>query len=153
MLPEIDREKTKEAVETVLEKYRVYLLSVPEEKVPKITANYSLIPPAFTNEFHSPTENAVIEKLDLEYEREKYIEWVRKGINRLKFKEREIIIKRFLTDEEMYDYEVYNQLGMSERKFYRIKARAFYNLAFALKLEVFINNDDVLNRQVARSES
>lgn len=137
ILPEIDREKTKDEVEKVLEKYRMYLLSIPEEKVPKITANYSLVPPAFSNEFHSPTENAVIEKIDLEREREKHIEWVRKGVNRLKFKEREIIVKRYLEDEEMYDYELYNQLGMSERKYYRIKARAFYSLAFALKIEVY----------------
>jgi ArpU family phage transcriptional regulator len=137
ILPEIDREKTKDEVEKVLERYRMYLLSIPEEKVPKITANYSLVPPAFSNEFHSPTEAAVIEKMDLEREREKHIEWVRKGVNRLKFKEREIIVKRYLEDEEIYDYELYNQLGMSERKYYRIKARAFYSLAFALKIEVY----------------
>ena len=137
ILPEIDREKTKDEVEKVLEKYRMYLLSIPEEKVPKITANYSLVPPAFSNEFHSSTENAVIEKIDLEREREKHIEWVRKGVNRLKFKEREIIVKRYLEDEEVYDYQLYNQLGMSERKYYRIKARAFYSLAFALKIEVY----------------
>ncbi|MBT2722297.1 ArpU family phage packaging/lysis transcriptional regulator [Bacillus sp. ISL-46] len=137
ILPEIDREKTKDEVEKALEKYRMYLLSIPEEKVPKITANYSLVPPAYTNEFHSPTESAVIEKIDLEREREKHIEWVRKGLNRLKFKEREIIVKRYLEDEEIYDYELYNQLGMSERKYYRIKARAFYSLAFALKIEVY----------------
>jgi ArpU family phage transcriptional regulator len=137
VLPEINREKTKEEVEKVLEKYRLFLLSIPEELVPKITANYSLMPPTFTNEFHSPTENAVIEKVDLERKREKFIEWVRKAINRLNFKEREIIVKRYLTDEDMYDYELYNQLGMSERKYYRLKARAFYNLAFALKIEVY----------------
>lgn len=137
ILPEINREKTKDEVEKVLEKYRTFLLSIPEEFVPKITANYSLMPPAFSNEFHSPTENAVIEKIDLETKREKYIEWVRKGVNRLNFKEREIIVKRYLSDDEMYDYELYNQLGMSERKYYRVKARAFYNLAFALKIEVY----------------
>lgn len=136
-LPGIDRDKTKEEVEKALDQYRILLLSVPEEKIPKITANYSLIPPAFTNEFHSPTENAVIEKMDLERERERYIEWIRKGVNRLRFKEREIIVKRYLEDEEMYDYELYNKLGMSESKYYRLKARAFYNLAFALKIEVY----------------
>jgi ArpU family phage transcriptional regulator len=137
MLPEIDREKTKEAVEAALEKYRMFLLSFPEEKVPKITASYTLQPPAFTNEFHSPVEDAVIHKVDMEKERERYIDWVRKGINKLNFKEREMIIKRYLEDEEMYDYELYNEMGMSERKFYRLKSRAFYKLAFALKLEVY----------------
>jgi ArpU family phage transcriptional regulator len=145
MLPEIDREKTKEEVEKTLEQYRVCLLSIPEEHLPKITASYTLQPPAFTNEFHSSVEDAAINKLDLEIKREKYIEWVRKGVNRLKFKEREIIVKRYLDDEEMYDYELYNKLGMSERKYYRIKARAFYSLALALKIEIYVDEKAVIS--------
>jgi ArpU family phage transcriptional regulator len=137
LLPEIDREKTKSAVEEKLEKYRLCLLSLPEEKTPKVTASYSLVPPTNTNGFHSSTEEAAIHKVDQDKERESYIEWIRKGINKLKFKEREIIVKRYLNDEELYDYEIYNQLGMSERKYYRLKARAFYSLAFALKIEVY----------------
>ncbi|WP_026572486.1 ArpU family phage packaging/lysis transcriptional regulator [Bacillus sp. UNC438CL73TsuS30] len=137
ILPKIDEKKTKEAVEAALEKYRMYLLSVTEEKVPKITASYSLQPPAFTNEFHSPVESAAIDKVDMERERENYIEWIRRAVNRLNFKERELIIKRYLEDEELFDYELYNEMRMSERKYYRLKARAFYKLAFALKIEVY----------------
>lgn len=137
ILPQIDRDKTKEAVEAALEKYRMFLLSIPEEKVPKITASYTLQPPAFTNEFYSPIEDAAIENVDLEREREQYIDWIRKAINKLNFKERELIVKRYLEDEEIYDYEVYNLMGLSERKFYRMKARVFYKLAFALKIEVY----------------
>lgn len=137
MLPEIDREKTKEAVEAALEKYRFFLLMIPEEKLPKITASYSLIPPAFTNEFHSSTESAVIDKVDLERQRIEYIERIRKAVNRLAFKEREIIIKRYLGDDEVFDYEIYNEIGYSERRYYRLKARIFYKLAFLLKIEVY----------------
>lgn len=137
MLPEIDREKTKQAVEAALEKYRFYLLTIPEEKLPKITATYSLSPPASTNEFHSPTESAVIDKVDFEREREEYIERIRKAVNRLSYKEREIIIKRYLEDEEVYDYEIYNDMGYSERRYYRLKARIFYKLAFLLRIEVY----------------
>jgi ArpU family phage transcriptional regulator len=140
MLPEIDRDKTREAVENALEEYRMCLLSVPEEKVPKITATYSLAPPAFTNEFYSSTESAAIERVDSDRAREKYIEWVRKGINRLNFKEREMIIKRYLSEEEVFDYILYNEMGMSEKTFYRFKARAFYKLALALKIEVYVNS-------------
>ena len=150
-LPELDRDKTRDAVEAALEKYRILLLSIPVEKIPKITANYTFdVPPSFTNEFHSPTEDAAIDKVDLEKEREKYINWVRKAINRLNFKEREMIIKRYLSDEEMFDYELYNEMGMSERKFYRFKARAFYKLAFALKIEVYSTFDDEFNKWTVR---
>jgi hypothetical protein len=39
MLPEIDCEKTKQAVKDALEKYRLYLLTVLEEKRPNIIAS------------------------------------------------------------------------------------------------------------------
>ncbi len=141
-LPEIDREQTKSLVEKALEKYRIYLLSVPEDKMPKMTATYSLVPPSFSNEFHSQTEQIAIGNIDYEVAKEKHIEWVTRAINRLRYKERELIIKRYLEDE-VYDYELYNQMGMSERKYYRLKARAFYNLAFALKVEKYVEKDVV----------
>lgn len=139
MLPEIDREKTKEAVEAVLEKYRFYLLTIPEERLPKVTASYSLVPPTNTNAFHSSTEDVVIDKVDRALERERYLEWFIRGINRLSKREREIIYKRYLEDEEVFDYEIYNEIGMSERRYYRLKARMFYKLSFILRIEVYKN--------------
>ncbi|PJW19278.1 ArpU family transcriptional regulator [Geobacillus thermodenitrificans] len=136
-LPEIDREKTKEAVEAALEKYRFYLLTIPEERLPKVTATYSLVPPAHTNAFHSSTESAVIDKVDFERERDEYMERIRRAVNRLNKLERELIVKRYLTLEEPYDYDVYNDMGISESTFYRIREKAFYKLAFALRIEVY----------------
>ena len=139
MLPEIDREKTKAAVEAALEKYRFYLLAVPEDHLPKVTASYSLVPPSFSNQFHSSTEQAVIDRVDQELLQKKHIEWVLRGVNRLNKMEREIIYKRYLEDEEVFDYELYNEIGLSERRYYRIKARTFYKLAFILRIEVYKN--------------
>jgi ArpU family phage transcriptional regulator len=137
MLPEIDRKKTKAAVESAFEKYRFYLLMVPEDKLPKVTATYSIVPPSFSNEFYSSTEQTAINQIELDMARNRHIEWVLKGINRLNKVEREIIYKRYLEDEEIYDYEIYNGLGMSERRYYRLKARLFYKLAFILKIETY----------------
>ncbi|MBY6053313.1 ArpU family phage packaging/lysis transcriptional regulator [Cytobacillus firmus] len=136
-LPEINRDETKKAVEKAFEKYRFYLLTIPEEKLPKLTATYSLVPPTISNEFHSKTEDTAINAVDFEREREEYINWIRKAVNRLAPKEREIIIKRYLHEEELYDYEIYNEMGFSERRYYRQKARIFYKLAFLLKIEVY----------------
>jgi ArpU family phage transcriptional regulator len=136
-LPEIDREKTKVAVESALEKYRFYLLTVPEERLPKVTASYSLVPPSTNNEYVSSTERAVVEKVDFEKERDKYLERIVRGVNRLSKLEREIIYKRYLEEEEIFDYEIYNEIGMSERRYYRLKARIFYKLAFILRIEVY----------------
>lgn len=137
MLPEIDREKTKEAVEAALEKYRFYLLTVPDEKLPKVTTTYSLVPSANTNTFHSSTEDAAIDKVDFERERTQYLERIIRGVNRLSKLEREIIFKRYLEDEETFDYEIFNEMGFSERRYYRLKSRIFYKLAFALRIEVY----------------
>ncbi|WP_254866665.1 hypothetical protein [Geobacillus sp. LEMMY01] len=35
----------------------------------------------------------------------------------------------------MYDYELYNEMGMSEQQYYRMKAGTFYKLAFILKID------------------
>jgi ArpU family phage transcriptional regulator len=137
MLPEIDREKTKAAVESALEKYRFLLLTVPEDKLPKVTATYSLVPPSFTNEFHSSTEQVAIDRIEMDLARNRHIDWVLRGVNRLSKLEREIIYKRYLEDEENFDYEIYNEIGMSERRYYRLKARIFYKLAFILKIEEY----------------
>ncbi len=136
-LPEIDRGKTKKAVEAALEKYRLYLLTIPDEKLPKVTTTYSIVPPSNTNAFHSLTEDIAICNVDREREAQRYLEWVIRGVNRLTKIEREIIYKRYLEDEETFDYEIYNELVLSERRYYRLKARIFYKLAFLLKIEVY----------------
>lgn len=134
---DVDGEKTKEAVEAALEKYRMYMLTVPDEYLPRVTQTYSLVPPSNTNAFHSSTEDVAIKKADFERERDEYMERIRRVVNRLNKTERELIIKRYLSNEEMYDYELYNEMGMSESKYYRLKARAFYKLAFILRIEVY----------------
>jgi ArpU family phage transcriptional regulator len=136
-LRDTDGEKTKEAVEAALEKYRMYMLTVPDEFLPRVTQTYSLVPPSNTNAFYSSTESAAIKRADFERERDEYMEKIRRAVNKLSMKERELIIKRYMTLEEPYDYEVYNELGYSESKYYRIREQAFYKLAFALRIEVY----------------
>ncbi|MBS4171926.1 ArpU family phage packaging/lysis transcriptional regulator [Bacillus sp. FJAT-49736] len=137
-LPEIDRKQTQENVEAAIETYRMYLLTVPEEILPKVTTSFSLIPPTYTNAFHSSTEDVAIARVDEERVRIEYIENFRKAVNRLSKKEREALILRYLGEEELFDYEVYNQLGMSESYYHnKFKPRIFYKLALALRIEVY----------------
>lgn len=137
-LPEFDRKETQKNVENALELYRLYLLTIPEEKLPKVTASYSLVPPSNTNGFHSSTEEIAIDRADADRAREEYVERFRKAVNKLSPREREAVILRYLGDEELFDYEVYNQLGMSESYYHqKFKPRIFYKLALALKIEVY----------------
>lgn len=137
-LPEIDREKTKRAVLSALEKYRICLLTLDERQLPRVTQTFTLTLPAKTNEFNSSTEDVAIANVDGMNMKIKYIEKIRRAVNRLSVQERQIIIKRYLVEDEVFDYEVYNEMGLSERQYYRIKSRAFYKLAFILRIEVTI---------------
>jgi ArpU family phage transcriptional regulator len=136
-LDAIDRKATKEKVENELDKYRLMLLTQELDNMPKVTQNFSLTPPTNTNEFHSSTEEAAITNADYERERREFIKRVSMAVNRLGYKERAILIRRYMTEESMFDYEVYSELNMSERTYHRYKSKAFYRLAFALKLEVY----------------
>lgn len=137
-LPEINRKATQQAVEDALEMYRMYLLTVPEERLPKVTTTFTLVPPTFSNQFHSSTEDAAIHKVDFERERDEYIERIRKAVNRLAKREREAVIKKYFGEDELFDYEIYNELGMSEWYYHqKFKPRIFYKLAFILRIEVY----------------
>ncbi|QNG60377.1 ArpU family transcriptional regulator [Bacillus sp. PAMC26568] len=144
ILPEIAREETKKKVEEALEKYRILMLQSFDDEIPKLTATYSFVPPSNTNQNHSTTENIAVKKADYDQYRHQFLGQIQKAVNRLAHQERSIIIKRYMSQEEAYDYEIYNEIGMSERKYYRIKARAFYKLALTLKIEVYSDNESVM---------
>jgi ArpU family phage transcriptional regulator len=137
MILKLDSEKTKEEVEKALGDYRLMMLTQPEEQLPKITPQYSLTPPTNTNEFHSTTEQNAISNVDQERYIKSYMKKVQRAVNRLPHQERAIIIKKYMDIENKYNYEVYNELGMSERHYNRVKSRAIYNLALALRIEVY----------------
>src|SRR5699024_11738220 len=122
-LPEINREETRNEVEKALESYKMFLLMDPEDMQPTITASFKLTPPTNTNQFSSTTEDVAIQRVDMERKRKKYIAKIQRAVNRLNYEEGSAIIKRYLTYEDGFDYEVYNELGYRERKYYRIKSR------------------------------
>ncbi len=144
LIPEIDRDKTQENVERAIETYRMYSLSIPEERLPKITASYTMVAPTNTNAFHSSTEDSAIANVDFERERLEYIERFRKAINRLSQREREAFIMKYFGEEELFDYEVYNALGMSETYYHqKFKPRMFYKFAIAMRIEVYKAKSDI----------
>ena len=64
-MPVVDTKKTKKAVEEVLENYREYLNTLPSNLMPKVTTMFSEVPPTFTNQFHSSTEDIAIERIEV----------------------------------------------------------------------------------------
>ncbi|WP_342467507.1 ArpU family phage packaging/lysis transcriptional regulator [Bacillus sp. FSL W8-0629] len=140
-IPQIDEEKTRAKMERMLEKYKMLRLQTPEDFLPKITTTYTITPPSFSNQFHSTTEEAALKKMDWEIEREQFMKRIQRAINRLTQKERRILVMLYMQDEEMYDYEIYAEMGLSQRNYYRVKNKAYYRLAFALREEVYKQGD------------
>ncbi|MEG7356758.1 ArpU family phage packaging/lysis transcriptional regulator [Bacillus sp. 0209A] len=136
-IPQIDEEATKLKAEKLLDQYRLYLLQVPDDFLPKVTPTYSIVPPSITNEFHSSTEDVALKRLDWEVQRDKFLKRIQRAVNRLSQRERQIIVMLYMQSEDMYDYEVYAEMGLSQRSYYRVKAKALYRLAFALREEVY----------------
>jgi ArpU family phage transcriptional regulator len=136
-LPKIDREATRKRVEEALETARVYKQIGFVRREIKTTMSYDPRFHGATNKINRPAEDTAVWNVDMEKRIQEITERVERAVSRLGYREREIIRKRYLEDEDTPDYLVYTDLGMSERQYYRVKARAFYKLAFMLRLEVY----------------
>jgi len=134
LLPKIDRPATERRVKEALDLARDFIRMGFHPGVEVgTTTGYSLVPPTQTNQFHSSTENVAIKNVDIELKRKEYVQRVITAVTRLGKRERELILKRWFGDEDMTDIEVYMELGMSQSTYYRIRGRAFFKLAFALR--------------------
>ncbi|KXY48858.1 ArpU family phage packaging/lysis transcriptional regulator [Bacillus sp. FSL M7-1020] len=144
-LPKIDRSATQKKLEGVLENVRLYRQFGMMREEMKVTPSYEIRYHGPTNDVGKPLEDVAMANI----QQSKREEWIKKtsvridqflnrlGSGRAGEDQRNIIIKRYLEDEDVCDYMVYNEIGMSERTYRRVKARVFYKLAFALRLEVY----------------
>ncbi|MTV47745.1 ArpU family transcriptional regulator [Heliobacillus mobilis] len=137
ILPEIDREATRKKVEEALETARIYKQIGFVRREMKQTPSYEPRFHGATNAVGKPAEECAVWNVDTEERLRSLTERVEQAVSRLGRTEREIIEKRYLEDEETFDYQVWSEIGMSERTYYRAKSRAFYKLAFMLCLEVY----------------
>ncbi|WP_018764103.1 ArpU family phage packaging/lysis transcriptional regulator [Bacillus sp. 105MF] len=139
-LPKIDRKATQARLEEVLENIRIYRQFGMIRNEMKVTASCEPRYHGPTNLVGKPAEEVALANVELS-ERELRLNrlsfQVDKVLSRFSKSQRDIIVKRYLEDEDVFDYMVYNEIGMSERTYRRNKANAFYKLAFALRLEVY----------------
>lgn len=145
LLPKIDRTATQKKLEGVLENVRLYRQFGMMREEMKVTPSYEIRYHGPTNDVGKPLEDVAMANIQ-QSEREEWIKQTSFRIDQFLSRlsngragkdQRNIIIKRYLEDEDVCDYMVYNEIGMSERTYRRIKARVFYKLAFALRLEVY----------------
>ncbi|MGH1233028.1 ArpU family phage packaging/lysis transcriptional regulator [Bacillus toyonensis] len=144
-LPKIDRTATQEKLEGVLESVRIYRQFGMIRKEMKVTPSYELREHGPTHAVGKPLEDVAIANIQ-QSEREEWLELISFRIDQFLNRlgngsagriQRDIISKRYLEEEDVCDYMIYNEIGMAELTYRRWKSRAFYNLAFALRLEVY----------------
>lgn len=134
-LPELDRRKTQYAVEAVLEKYRIYRTITFEVREASTTASY-------TERFHGPTNvtsdqtaKVAVYNVDVPAERKQYCEMIELIVARLNEREQQLIKERYMKQDEVFDYKVYNHIlepPVSKDTYTKIRTRAFYKMALAL---------------------
>ncbi|HDR8188355.1 ArpU family phage packaging/lysis transcriptional regulator [Bacillus wiedmannii] len=139
-LPKIDRKATQVRLEAILENVRIYRQFGMIRNEMKVTASSEARYHGPTNIVGKPAEDIALANVAMN-EREVKLKrlsfQIDKVLSRFSKNQRDIIVKRYLEDEGVFDYMVYNEIGMSERTYRRNKSNAFYKLAFALRLEVY----------------
>ncbi|CAG9613751.1 hypothetical protein BACCIP111899_02970 [Bacillus rhizoplanae] len=131
-LPKIDRAATRERLEGVLESVRIYRQFGMIRREMKVTPSYEAREHCPTNTVGNPLEDIAVANLQ-QNKREEWLEKMsfhidqalsRFGHSQVGKNQRDIIIKRYLEDEDVCNYMVYNEIGMSERTYRRVKARS-----------------------------
>ncbi len=70
-------------------------------------------------------------------ERKAFLDVIQQCINRLSEVERELIVRRYL-EEDRFDYQVYMEMMISERQYYRLKTKALAKLHYLMGVAGYI---------------
>lgn len=140
-LPELDRKGTQIKVEEHFDRYRVCKYLTFEKREASLTAST-------TERFHGPTNvtsdetgNIAIYNVDEQEKRKSFCEWTERAVKRLPPMEKFLIEQRYMNQDAEYltDFNVYYhkfQPPISEKKYSKIRWRAFYKLALDLNIAV-----------------
>ncbi len=111
---EIDEEKTVEAVKKLLGNYHS-IRRVARSSTPNITSSYSITPRSETNRVSDSTSEAFERK-----ERaSKLLDDIHSAINSINYESRRVIYLKYLSEEDYFNYELFEKLLISKDTFYR----------------------------------
>lgn len=137
ILDQLDNEATQIAVENMMRQYRTYLLTVPEDRMPKVTAQYTLEMPNFSNIKQSAVENAAIANVDSESDRKRFLIRIGRSLRKLNELERKLIALKYLEMDPLFNQDIAVELNISLRKFYYTRNRALYKMALSMGVEKY----------------
>lgn len=138
---EVDYRKTRKKVYKIFDRYRYLINLLPLEISPKLTQNFSFIPPS-TKQTLNGIELIVDKKIQrqkLENELQNLSRLINDGLNTLSVEERIIIVRRYLQKEEDIDtdWQIYTELHIGRSKYYELKRKAVNKLGVQFNVEVY----------------
>lgn len=136
-LMEIDRDETWKRTEEELERASTYQRVGIVRKEIRNTPSYEPREHQGTNAISKPCEDIAVWNVDNELRLKQAYDRVQRALRGLKRTERRIIELLYFNNDDVFNYNVYTELNMSERTYGRYKTRAMYQLAFAMGLEVY----------------
>lgn len=144
MLPPIDADRTREAVERALAEALLIKLSTfdEERREAKITASYDVRYHGSTNQTSDSTADVALHNVEQEEARKAKLKKMEWAISKLSKKQRELINLRYMNEFGIYDKDVYDgMMFISHTTYTKIRTEAFYLLAFFLKIYVEAGTD------------
>ncbi len=125
-LPKIDRVATQKELEGVLENVRLYRQFGMMREEMKVTPSYEIRYHGPTNDVGKPLEDVAMANIQ-QSKREEWIKQTSFRIDQFLSRldngragkgQRDIIIKRYLEDEDVCDYMVYSEIGMLRLEYF-----------------------------------
>jgi len=140
-LPELDRKATQRAVESALERYRLFKYLTFEEREASTTSQLDSIGGGRSSLPSDQTGSIAIYNIDEQEKRKKYCDRIERSVKRLPPMERFLIEVRYMADDAEYitDYNVYFHKfkpPISAMTYDKIRWKAFYKLALNLNIAV-----------------
>lgn len=131
--------ETKNSVKNMMNLYKLLLLRLEENQLPRMTAKYGLPfgGSSSVRNTKSKVEDYVIKKIILEGQIEEYVTKIITAFNRLDEDERKYLYLKYLTDMTLSDEQIMPQCHMYLRNFRELKKQAYIKFAMALGVEVY----------------
>lgn len=133
--PELNYKATKRAVMKVIWRYKNALNKLYLKSEPRLTPQYTITPPSFTNEFHSSTEDAALWGDTVGKKFKDYVNRVDEALNSIPATNR-IVIYRSLIQEQS-DVKIGSELNYSEFTIRDLRTEGIKQLAYALGVDVY----------------
>ncbi|WP_375104629.1 ArpU family phage packaging/lysis transcriptional regulator [Paenibacillus sp. RS8] len=134
---DLDSDQTRQRVEEFLETVQVFRRFGFVRREATITHNASPQYHQRTNTISRSAEDIALWNVSKEDELQRKSDLLDKAMSKLNRIEREIVNQRYMTPDEVYDYNVAADMCIGEKRYRELRDRALFLLAFALRLEVY----------------